>query len=48
MIDRKACERLATMGFLKCTEMHLTVTEKGAPLLEALLGDIVAHQLVST
>lgn len=47
MIDRKACERLATMGFLKCTKMHLSVTEKGAPLLEALLGDIVSHQLVS-
>ncbi|OYW49670.1 MAG: coproporphyrinogen III oxidase [Novosphingobium sp. 28-62-57] len=47
MIDRKACERLATMGFLKCTKTHLTVTEQGAPLLEALLADIVSHQLVS-
>ncbi|MFN3423327.1 MAG: radical SAM family heme chaperone HemW [Novosphingobium meiothermophilum] len=48
MIDRDACDRLAAMGFIERTQSRLVVTEKGAPLLEALLGEIVAGDLVST
>ncbi|MFN3468662.1 MAG: radical SAM family heme chaperone HemW [Novosphingobium sp.] len=48
MIDRTACDRLAAMGFVERTRSRLMVTDKGAPLLEALLGEIVASDLVGT
>jgi ribosomal protein S19E (S16A) len=47
LIDTKACESLAKMGYLNVRETHMNVTEKGAPLLEALLADLVSDTLVS-
>lgn len=47
LIDPRGRERLATMGFLNDTEQHLSVTERGAPLLEALLADLVPDTLVA-
>lgn len=47
LIDPKSCDSLAKMGYLNVRETHMNVTEKGAPLLEALLADLVSDTLVS-
>ena len=42
LIDRAAAEKLAALGLVNITGSHLTVTEQGMPLLDALLAELVA------
>jgi putative oxygen-independent coproporphyrinogen III oxidase len=42
LIDRAAAEKLAALGLVHITGSHLTVTEQGMPLLDALLAELVA------
>ena len=42
LIDGKAAARLAELGFIEHDREHVTVTEKGMPLLDAILAELVA------
>lgn len=42
LIDRAATEKLAALGLVHMTGAHLSVTEQGMPLLDALLAELVA------
>lgn len=47
MIDRRNRESFARMGYLNDTETCLKVTEQGAPVLEALLADLVTDTIIA-
>ncbi|WP_052129515.1 radical SAM family heme chaperone HemW [Sphingomonas sp. 35-24ZXX] len=42
LIDSKAAARLAELAFIEHDHEHVTVTEKGMPLLDAILAELVA------
>ena len=42
LIDGKAADRLVDLGFVVRHDEHITVTEQGMPLLDAILADLVA------
>ncbi len=42
LIDAKAVGRLAELGLVERSDMHITVTEQGMPLLDAILAEVVA------
>jgi len=42
LIDRGAAEKLEALGLVHMAGSHLTVTEQGMPLLDALLAELVA------
>lgn len=47
MIYRRNRESFARMGYLNDTETCLKVTEQGAPVLEALLADLVTDTIIA-
>jgi len=46
LIDRAAAERLAGLGMLALDGPRVTLTARGAPLLDAVLAEIVAVEPV--
>ncbi len=42
LIDAKAVDRLADLGLVERSGMHITITEQGMPLLDAILAELVA------
>ncbi len=42
LIDRGAAEKLEALELVHMAGAHLTVTEQGMPLLDALLAELVA------
>ena len=47
LVDRSAVDRLARLGLVEANGSRLTVTAAGMPLLDAVLGELVADDLVS-
>lgn len=47
LVDRRQVTLLERLGYVKQSNNHLTVTPLGMPVLDALLGELVHHDLVS-
>lgn len=47
LIDRRRCEMLERLGFVRRTGGRLVVTGKGMPVLDAVLGELVHPELVA-
>ena len=47
LIDPHGCEMLERLGFVRRCDDRLTVTDKGMPVLDAVLGEIVHPALVA-
>ena len=47
LIDPRGCEMLERLGFVHRCDDRLTVTDKGMPVLDAVLGEIVHPALVA-
>ena len=47
LIDRRACDMLARLGFVEERGERLAVTPRGMPVLDAVLGELVHPALVA-
>lgn len=47
LIDRAGCEMLERLGFVRQAGGRLVVTDKGMPVLDAVLGELVHPELVA-